>query len=429
VGSSGPSDDDWTLLNHFRFFDYVDSNKSLFPDSVMAKRGFTPSAVDSVHAGQPVCPQVYVPNLSLQTIVCLKSRYANEGDAADAVVAAGNGLNPPLVFMTDRVTEDATTWRFRQADGECRYNSFHTVGLKDSTVLAEVCLNPLAETRGFRVPICLYKGDLWDLQSGEVLRPLPDTCTTRTAAGTCLVDTLACVKDDNGDCQQERGKSVGTENVFVDRKKYPIGRYQYLDREVKNGFIYFYSVTAGDSTATGLTSTELAGRRSSVEAEGVYPQAATRPAGQTWVVPNPYRGYSDIGRRPSVWDLKPNATDPTGTHLDFMGLPAGRWTIRIFTVSGDLVQVLRSEDAVNESVRGPATVKNPNFNPSLPEHPILNPKTITLPGYNRQTDAPNDGQARWNLISRNGQDVVSGVYIYVVESDQGTQRGKFVVIR
>ena len=40
-----------------------------------------------------------------------------------------------------------------------------------------------------------------------------------------------------------------------------------------------------------------------------------------------------------------------------------------------------------------------------------------------------DGQASWNLISRNGQDVVSGIYMFSVESDQGTQQGKFVIIR
>jgi len=34
-------------------------------------------------------------------------------------------------------------------------------------------------------------------------------------------------------------------------------------------------------------------------------------------------------------------------------------------------------------------------------------------------------EARWNLISRNGQDVVSGIYIFTVQSDAGTQRGKF----
>jgi hypothetical protein len=132
-----------------------------------------------------------------------------------------------------------------------------------------------------------------------------------------------------------------------------------------------------------------------------------------WVVPNPYRGFKNIDERSSSWDLTPNATDPTGTHIDFMGLPPGAWKIRVYTVSGDLVAELHQDDPVNESVRGPATDAN----------------NVTRPGYNRQQDTPNDGQARWNLISRNGQDVVSGIYLFVVDSQQGQQRGKFVVIR
>jgi hypothetical protein len=434
VGATGPADDEWTLLAQFRAFDGADTNNDpkpdldrnveLFgihdpnPDSVMIARGFSASAIDSVHAGHPICPQVFIPNLSLQTIVLQKSGFTGLSEGMDWVRTNGYNAND--------MSEDATTWRFRQAEGECRYNSFHTVGLKDSTVLAEVCLNSLAATRGFTVPICLFRGDLWDRQSGEVLRPLPDHCPRRDANGNCLVDTVACVQDDHGDCIQKRGKMLGADSV-VFRTQYAIGRYRYLDREVKNGFIYYYSVTAGDSVSPDVP--ELTGRRTAVEAEGVYPQIGTRPVGQAWVVPNPYRGYSQIGLRPSAWDLTPNATDPTGTHLDFMGLPAGHWTIRIFTVSGDLVQVLHSDDQVNQSVRGPATVRNPHYNPGQPEDPVSNPKTITLPGFNRQVDTANDGQARWNLISRNGQDVVSGVYIFVVESDQGTQRGKFVVIR
>jgi hypothetical protein len=96
-----------------------------------------------------------------------------------------------------------------------------------------------------------------------------------------------------------------------------------------------------------------------------------------------------------------------------MGLPSGNWTIRIYTVSGDLVQVLKSTDPVNESLRPPVT----------------NPDGTQTPNYNRQQDTANDGQARWNLISRNGQDIVSGIYMFTVESNEGTQRGRFVVIR
>ena len=143
------------------------------------------------------------------------------------------------------------------------------------------------------------------------------------------------------------------------------------------------------------------------------PQASTRASKSVWVVPNPYRGFKSIADRPSSWDLTPNATDPTGTHIDFLGMPSGPWKIRVYTISGDLVAELHYDDPVNDSVRGPTT----------------GPDNVTRPGFNRQQDNPNDGQARWNLISRNGQDVVSGIYLFVVDSNVGQQRGKFVVIR
>ena len=96
-----------------------------------------------------------------------------------------------------------------------------------------------------------------------------------------------------------------------------------------------------------------------------------------------------------------------------MGLPSSTWTIRIYTVSGDLVAELHSDDPVNDSVRSTVSDEAGNLHP----------------GFNRQQDNPNDGQARWNLISRNGQDIVSGIYVFVVDSSQGQQRGKFVVVR
>jgi hypothetical protein len=262
------------------------------------------------------------------------------------------------------------------------------------------CSDPLADplllsSGGCRdtatVKICLLKGDFWDHQTGHVLRP----------------QNVPCISDSGG-CVQDSGIVLGTD-VRERRTRYPVGRYMIVDHEVKNGFIYFYSVTAGDSTA----GSQLFGRRSAVEADQVSPQSSTKSGKSVWVVPNPYRGFTSLQARPSAWDLTPNATDPTGTHVDFMGLPAGKWRIRVYTVSGDMVAELKSEDAVNQSVRGSVT----------------GPDGKTRPGFNRQQDTPSDGQARWNLISRNGQDVVSGIYLFVVESDQGQQRGKFIVIR
>jgi hypothetical protein len=298
IGSSGPNDEDWSLIGEFRLFDYTDSN------FVASDTGL-------------VCPTVVIPEY----------------------------------------------------------------------------YDPVTRTRGPReIPICLYSGDLWNQQSGEILRPSP----------------VDCERDENNECEEEPGINVVTQ-LPTTRTKYPVGRYRYVDREVKNGFLYFYSVTAGDSGRSG----ESFGRRSAVESDGVTPQISAGTGRKVWVVPNPYRGFRNISERPSSWDLTPNAGDPTGTHIDFFGLPTGQWTIKVFTISGDLVAEIHSDDPVNESIRGQ----------------IVGDDGQTRDGFNRQQDNPNDGQARWNLISRNGQDIVSGIYMFVVDSSQGQQRGKFVVIR
>ena len=249
--------------------------------------------------------------------------------------------------------------------------------------------------------VCLQNGDLFDRQSGNIIHP---------------DESVLCSGWPNCETAQgwNNGQSTGPK---VSRTKFPVGRYRYVDRNVKNGFIYFYSVTAFDSTGSGDRIAELGSRRAAIEAEGVVPQVSTVAAGsasKVWVVPNPYKGERFIQERPSSWDLTPNATDPTGTHVDFFGLPPGPWLIKIFTVSGDLVAELKSDDAVNASVRGEATGSDGK----------------KRPGYNTQQDTPNDGQARWNLISRNGQDVVSGIYLFTVDSGGSViQRGKFVIIR
>jgi hypothetical protein len=214
-------------------------------------------------------------------------------------------------------------------------------------------------------------------------------------------------------CEVDSALQLGSAQR-IGRAHYPVGRYSYQDHQVKNGFLYFYSVTAFDSTGNDQSKVELNGRRSAVEAEGVVPQLVANVPKGVWVVPNPYRGLANVQDRPSAWDLTPNASDPTGTHIDFLGLPTGKWSIKIFTLSGDWVVTLNSDDAVNASTRN-AT--------------IIDSHGVSHQNVNRQQDTPNDGQARWNLISRNGQDVASGIYLFTVNSSKGTERGKFVIIR
>ena len=170
---------------------------------------------------------------------------------------------------------------------------------------------------------------------------------------------------------------------------YPIGRYRYDDTSgIINGKVYFYAVTAFGTThirnpITGKTEVvELSGLPSAVEAEAVVPRwDATAGCQSVKVVPNPYRGRAD-------WDLIPSEQDPTGSRIACRSLPLDVSTIRIFTLSGDLIQ-----EAVHDGRNG-------------------------------------DGTYFWNLITRNGQNVVSGIYLYTVQTGAGdTCRGRFVIIR
>jgi hypothetical protein len=102
-------------------------------------------------------------------------------------------------------------------------------------------------------------------------------------------------------------------------------------------------------------------------------------------VPNPVTKESM-----APWLLGPTNSDPSGEKLEFRNLPRCVSTVRVYTLAGDLVM------------------------------------TLTHDG------SGGDGSLAWNLISRNGQNITSGVYIFSVEpQDRAFARtvGKFVVIR
>ncbi len=167
--------------------------------------------------------------------------------------------------------------------------------------------------------------------------------------------------------------------------------YKFVDDEVKNGMYYFYSVTSYDHVLRDGVPTSV-GRRNAPSTNFVFlsPQSKTAATedeggGEVYVVPNPVTTESM-----EPWALGPNNSDPSGIKLEFRNLPGCRSTVRIYTVSGDLVQVLNHDGG--------------NGNGSL----------------------------AWNLLTRNGQDISSGVYLFNVEPEDGrfsSTTGKFVVIR
>ncbi len=165
--------------------------------------------------------------------------------------------------------------------------------------------------------------------------------------------------------------------------RYEVGRYFYRDTDgLKNGMLYFYDVTAYSAwTDDRGVPQELSSQPAAVEAEGVRPAwGASDPndwKSKVIVVPNPWRGGAE-------WDLRESDADPTGTHIDFARLPAMPCMVRIYTLAGDLVAALDSEGL---------------------------------------------GTVRWRMLSRKGQDVTSGVYLYAVTCGGETLVDRFTIIR
>jgi hypothetical protein len=173
--------------------------------------------------------------------------------------------------------------------------------------------------------------------------------------------------------------------IWYEQKHYPIGRYAYVDSQARNGFDYLYLVTSIVETLTPFQGFLRVNRYESPLTvqfdQRVVPRTEARQdALHIWVVPNPFRARADWDR-PSVYG------DRLTRHLDFMGLPRARATIRIWTVAGDLVATLEHDGS------------------------------------------DGSGQAAWNLVTRNGQEAASGIYLYTVESALGNTTGRFVVIR
>ena len=242
-------------------------------------------------------------------------------------------------------------------------------------ILAEAGVTPGPPWRfwGYR----LYRLDDWERES-----LLPPAARWQQIASFAVDTTLGARS-----LSSVTNASVDYDSIAYERRHYPVGRYRYEDARVQDGFDYHYVVTAlaqRTITVTGTSRLELIESPFRTLFSGVVrPRAEAGVAyrdGKVWVVPNPFRGSAP-------WEREPVPGDAFTRHLDFFGLPRAVSTIRIYTLAGDLVQTIDHD--------GRSGV----------------------------------GQAAWNLISRNGQDVESGVYLFTVESPAGRQRGRFVVIR
>ena len=161
-------------------------------------------------------------------------------------------------------------------------------------------------------------------------------------------------------------------------------QYSYEDKDVNKGFTYYYAVTSFDDGLTPIGELETARGSGQPIAVAAAPAAAL---GDVAVVPNPYKGSA-------IWDHVPTFDQQWWSKVQFINLPSGRTTIRIYSLTGDFVQELVNNDPDGDDYTS------------------------------------DDSYINWDLISRHGSDIVSGVYLYVVEDENGkSQIGKFVVMR
>ena len=157
--------------------------------------------------------------------------------------------------------------------------------------------------------------------------------------------------------------------------------YRYVDRSIHRGRPYFY-VRVLSEGKIGDPSSNF----TFVEPGTVSQPDYEYDPDQIYVVPNPATTESM-----QPWTLSPNNDDPTGIKVEFRNLPRDRGTIRVYTLAGDLVMELPFDGRTG------------------------------------------NGTVEWDLVSRNFQDITSGIYLYSVETDLNkafTRKiGKFVVIR
>ncbi len=182
-------------------------------------------------------------------------------------------------------------------------------------------------------------------------------------------------------------------SLDIDNNEYSLNTgldHEFTDTGLMNNVEYHYVVTAFSKpdSILGFPSLESSKRANAVT---VTPgTGAKKEVGKVAVVPNPYRGDKDYNASNPPWE-KPDLTRDRWLEQDrriqFINLPE-RSTIKIFTLSGRLVETLTHNNA-------------------------------------------EQGFEDWNLTSNVNQAVASGIYLFTVKNEEtgNVQTGKFVIIK
>ncbi|MBL7190350.1 T9SS type A sorting domain-containing protein [bacterium] len=244
---------------------------------------------------------------------------------------------------------------------------------------AEFAVDPFLneeDFEGYRVYRSKYNTSQWQLLFA--CDNVNDSVYVVTAAGDSFKINLPSVYGSySGDYVNQLGDSITgmyySDHIFSDR-----GGMSPWGQEIEgliNGLSYYYVVTAydwdGNESSYSNYMKTPEGAPLPVRPHSV-PPADPNDLSMVKVVPNPYKG-THIGEARYE------------NFIRFTHLPL-QCKISIFTLTGDLVVELYNNDADNAEVS-------------------------------------------WDLISRNEQSVVSGLYLYVVETDKDKKTGKLLIIR
>ena len=173
--------------------------------------------------------------------------------------------------------------------------------------------------------------------------------------------------------------------------------YVYIDGPMLNYYPRFYAVTAFDKGYPPGYGDVLASLQTSPLSN--YEMVTPSPSPEQFagknkvqVVPNPYR--IDVDYAATKWEDWEGAGWSEHTRrLDFINLPP-ECTIRIYSLNGDLVRTLEHNASANTASGRAASAES------------------------------------WNLISRDVEAIVSGLYLFSVEEPNGrTQVGKFLILK
>ncbi|MCK4397058.1 hypothetical protein KAW96_10785, partial [candidate division WOR-3 bacterium] len=168
--------------------------------------------------------------------------------------------------------------------------------------------------------------------------------------------------------------------------------YKYVDKNILNYTPHYYGISAFDKGWPFNEGSILPVLESSVLGNKIlsYPSPTSADEEEVIVIPNPYRIDQTQKYRDLKWeDWEGYGWSEHKRRICFANLPQ-RCTIRIFSLGGDLIKTIEHD-------------------------------------YSRSNRSYED----WNLITRDVQGIVSGIYLFSVENHISgkIQVGKFVVIK